>query len=75
MTVVGAVYRPPGSENVISHITEYIAQNRIYTYKMIITSDLNTPCIDWALLTSTGRGKVVCDSLIIMAVSFYLTSG
>lgn len=71
--VLGGIYRSPNSSDIFDLVTDYIAEHRIYQSRLVIAGDFNTPCIDWVNLTSTGREKRVCDSLLNIAVSYDLT--
>lgn len=71
--VIGGIYRSANSSDIFGLVIDYLAEHRFYEYRLVITSDFNTPCIDWKNLTSTGHEKLICDSLINIAVSYDLT--
>lgn len=74
ITVLGVIYRPPGTDHVVfPAISDYILKNRLHKFKLILCSDFNVPHVDWNLLLPTGRDRALSEALVDLVVSFDLT--
>lgn len=74
ITVLGVIYRPPGTDHVVfPAISDYILKNRLHKFKLILCGDFNVPHVDWNLLLPTGRDRALSEALVDLVVSFDLT--
>lgn len=62
LAIVGALYCPPNcASDVFSTVSDYIVGQKLDCPKLVLTGDFNVPSIDWILLTSTCRDRIICD--------------
>lgn len=71
--VIGVLYRPPNSDDIVPAINDYLVSNKLYDCRLLLAGDFNLPHVNWNLLIPTGRDRTLCASLIDLAVSFGLT--
>lgn len=71
--VIGAIYRPPGSDvGILKNLRKYLDTQVRLGDKIILSGDFNLPEVDWSTFTARNRNDIHCEILIDMAFAFDL---